>query len=439
MVIVNFKYDKVGINPYIYITIFISMEKNQPKIVSAWCMYDWANSVYSLTITTAIFPIYWSNVVTGARSSDLYSFTLSGAFILIALINPLLSGIADYSGRKKLFMQFFAYLGSAACCALFFFDKTNLWLGVSAFMLATIGYAGSLVFYNAYLPEIVTEDRLDQTSARGFSMGYIGSLILLVFNLIMIMKIEWFGWLGIETEGEATRVAFLTVGVWWFGFANYSFSRLPKESGKVFQPGVFSKGYKEVKNVLANLTSQPRLRTYLLAFLFYSMSFQTIMYMASIFGAVELKMDTGELIGILLVIQLVAIGGAYLFSLGSKKIGNIRTLMVAVSLCIVVCIAAYYTTTSGQFFGLAFLVGTIMGGIQSLSRSTYAKLLPVTTDDHASYFSFYELTDKVGTALGTAIFGVLNLLTGSMRSSIIVLIAFFLVGLWQLSTIRKEK
>jgi UMF1 family MFS transporter len=427
------------------------MEKNQPKVVKAWCMYDWANSVYSLTITTAIFPIYWSNVVKGdngseylnffgisMKSEDVYSFTLSGAFVLIALINPLLSGVADYSGKKKVFMKTFAWLGSAACFSLFWFNDQNLWLGISAFMLATMGYAGSLVFYNAYLPEIVTEDQMDRVSARGFSMGYIGSLILLVFNLVTIMKWEWFTWMGIESAGDGTRFSFLTVGIWWFVFANYSFSRFPKEGKFTFQNEMFSKGYKEVKKVWEQLKSLPRLKTYLLAFFFYSMSFQTIMYLASIFGKKELKMDDGALISILLVIQLVAIAGAFLFSLGSKKIGNIHTLIVAVCLCIIVCIAAYFTTTAGQFFALAFLVGLIMGGIQSLSRSTYAKLLP-ESDDHASYFSFYELTDKVGTAVGTGMFGILNVITGSMRNSIVVLIVFFSLGIWQLTLIRREK
>ncbi|MCU0429257.1 MAG: MFS transporter [Cytophagaceae bacterium] len=423
-------------------------KKNDPGIIRGWCMYDWANSVYSLTITTVVFPIYWSNVVKGEngssllsiaglsmKSEDLYSFTLSFSFLLIAFINPLLSGIADYSNKKKSFMRMFAWMGAFSCAALYGFNQHTLWLGVLAFMLATIGYAGSLVFYNAYLPEIVTEDQMDRVSARGFSMGYIGSLILLVVNLITITFWEFFHF---SSDGDAVRFAFLSVGLWWFVFSYYSLAKLPPEGALVYSKGMFSKGYEEVVKVWNQLKGMPILKTYLLAFWFYTMSFQTIMYLASLFGKKELGMEDNALIGILLVIQLVAIAGAFLFSYSSRKYGNIQTLVFAVILCVFVCIAAYFTTTSAQFFALAFFVGLIMGGIQSLSRSTYAKLLP-PSEDHASYFSFYELTDKLGTALGTAMFGVLNVLTGNMRSSIIVLIVFFGIGIWQLRKIKHVK
>jgi UMF1 family MFS transporter len=429
------------------------MEKNNKKTINAWCMYDWANSVYSLTITTAVFPIYFAAVTKAGAvdvnsegqsiveflgfklpNSVLYSYSLSFAFLAIALINPLLSGIADYSGRKRSFMQFFAFLGAFSCSMLYFFTKDTLWIGVLFFVFATIGYAGSLVFYNAYLPEIATPDQYDRVSARGFSMGYIGSVLLLIVNIIMLKVLP-------NENGEAARLSFLTVGIWWFVFALYTFMNLPKGNSVVKDrngESYLSKGYQEIAKVFSEILAEKRIRNFLIAFFFYSMSFQTIMYLASIFGSEELKIPESGLILTILIIQLVAIGGASLFAISSRKYGNVITLLMALGLCIVVCIAAYFVSSQNQFYALAFLVGLIMGGIQSLSRSTYSKLLP-ETKDHASYFSFYELIDKVGTALGTAIYGLIASLTGSMRNSIFALVVFFIIGILFLNTLRKMR
>lgn len=428
------------------------MEKNNKKIVNAWCMYDWANSVYSLTITTAVFPIYFSAVTSKSAirvneegqsivrflgvelpNSVLYSYSLSFAFLAIALINPLLSGIADYSGKKKNFMQFFAFLGAISCMVLYFFKAETLWIGVLFFVLATIGYAGSLVFYNAYLPEIATPDQFDRISAKGFSMGYIGSVLLLIVNIVMLQLFA--------DSGEAARLSFLSVGVWWLVFALYTFMNLPASSSVAKDrngESYLTKGYKEISKVVSAILAEKSIRNFLLAFFFYNMSFQTIMYLASIFGSEELKIPESGLIMTILIIQVVAILGAYLFAASSKKFGNVATLLFALFLCIIVCIAAYNVSTAEQFYVLAFLVGLIMGGIQSLSRSTYSKLLP-ETKDHASYFSFYELTDKVGTALGTAIYGLIANLTGSMRNSIFALVIFFVIGILFLNVLRKIK
>ncbi len=418
-------------------------------------MYDWANSVYSLTITTAIFPIYFAAVTKKAAigvnsdnqyivdflgfqmpNSVLYSYSLSIAFLAIALINPLLSGIADYSGNKKSFMKFFAFMGAASCSMLFFFSNGNstLWIGVFFFMLATIGYAGSLVFYNAYLPEIATPDQYDKVSAKGFSMGYIGSVLLLVVNIVMIQLLP-------NENGEAARLSFLTVGIWWFVFATYTFLNLPSTTTVLKEKdgeNYLAKGYKEITKVFKEIISEKRIRNFLIAFFFYSMSFQTIMYLASVFGAIELKIEENGLILTVLIIQLVAIAGAFLFSITSRKYGNVITLLIALFLCLIICISAYFVATANQFYALAFLVGLIMGGIQSLSRSTYSKLLP-ETKDHASYFSFYELVDKIGTALGTAIYGFITILTGNMRNSIFALFIFFIIGILFLNTLRKMK
>ncbi len=411
------------------------MEKNNPKTVNAWCMYDWANSTYNLTITTAIFPIYFSAITPenvdffwlSKKNSVVYTYSVSLAFLIIAFLSPFLSGIADYSDRKKTFMQAFVLLGSLSCMSLFFFDENHISLGVFFFITASIGYAGSLVFYNAYLPEIATPDQFDRISAKGYSLGYIGSVILLIINLVVI---SFYASFGLANEGEASRWAFLCVGVWWFGFSLYTFKHLPKPAPEASDhtQSVLLSGFQELKKVFGEVRENSTLTRFLLAFFFYSMGFQTIMYLASIFGSEELKLPSNNLIGVVLVIQLVAILGAMLFTRLAKRIGNLPTLTAAVGLCILICVAAYFTYTEVQFYLLAVLVGLIMGGIQSMSRSTYAKLLPPTTD-HASYFSFYEFTEKTGIVLGTATFGLLDDITPSMRNSLFALAFYFVLGL----------
>ncbi len=424
-------------------------EKNNPKIIRAWTFYDWANSVYSLAITTAIFPIYY-NSVTQPDSSDvvtflgrefkntaLYSYALSFSFLLVAFISPLLSGIADSRGNKKSFLKFFCVLGSVSCCALYFFDSVNsLHIGIGAFILASVGWSGSIIYYNAFLPEIATADMQDKVSARGFAMGYIGSSLLLIVNLIMIMQPAMF---GIADAGIASRISFVMTGLWWLGFAFYTLHFLPSQTEiKNFTGNVFTRGFNELASVFRQLKTQRTLKQFLLAFFFYNMGVQTVMYVASLFGAKELKMKDAELITTVLIIQFVAIGGAYLFSFLSKKYGNIKAIIVAVVVWIFICAAAYFVYTSAQFFALAFTVGMVMGGIQALSRSTYSKMLPPTKDT-ASYFSFYDVCDKIALVLGTASYGLIEELTGSMRNSIIVLISFFLIGLYLLLRIRNFK
>ena len=428
--------------------------KGNKKIINAWALYDWANSSYSLVITSALFPIYFHKITTTdagnsvsflgmkMNSDSLQTYTISFAFLIIAAINPLLSSIADYSGKKKKFMYFFSTLGAISCSLLFFFDSMDtLWIGVLGSMLAAVGYAGSIVFYNAFLPEIAEEKDQDKVSAKGFAMGYIGSSLLLIFSLTMILKPEWYGNIS---AALATRIAFLLVGVWWFGFAQYTFKHLPdnvyeRPSNDHF---IFN-GYKELKKVWFELRHTSRLTYFLLSFFFYNMGVQTVMYVATLFGAGELHLPSSILIIIILIIQFVAIAGAYLFSSLSKRFGNLKAISISLIMWILVCIGAFLCNKKygfdeqSMFIGLAAVVGLIMGGVQSLSRSTYSKLLPETID-HASYFSFYDVCDKLGTVIGTFAFGIINEVTGSMRSSIIVLAGFFVIGLVLLFRTNRE-
>lgn len=424
--------------------------KNSPRILTAWTMYDWANSVHALVIVSSIFPVYFSATALNAsggpmieflgmtvRNSVLFSYTISAAFLFTALLSPICSAIADYSGQKKAFMKAFCYTGAISCSLLFFFTKETTTFAVICFWISLIGWSGSIVFYNAYLPDIATEDQYDRVSARGFSMGFLGSVLLMSVNLLVILKRDWFGNIS---EALASRIAFLTVGLWWIGFAQIPFSRLPDSSKKATIQGgnYLLNGFTELRHVWAELQKQPLTKRFLLAFFVYSMAVQTVMYVATLFGTIELKLPDQSLIITVLVIQLVAIPGAYGFSWLSEQFGNTHALMMAVVVWIGVCVGAYLVQTESQFFALAVVVGLVMGGIQSLSRSTYAKLIPATTDT-ASYFSFYDVTEKLSIMLGTLVYGLIDQLTGSMRNSVLALLVLFVIGFMLLWRIPSQK
>ncbi|HMH32582.1 MAG TPA: MFS transporter [Puia sp.] len=421
------------------------MQTAPKKIITAWAMYDWANSSYSLIISSAIFPTYYTSIVdpqvhilgrTFERTA-LASYSISFSFLIIAILSPILSSIADYKGNKKAFMKFFCYLGSIACGSMFFFTKEHVALGLLASVVASIGYCGSIVFYNAYLPEIAAEEDQDRVSATGFALGYLGSVLQMLVCLAFIMLNEQRGW---GFGNLPVRISFLSVGIWWAGFAQITFRRLPPSKVPEQRPehNLLTNGFYELKKVWGQLQAYPALKRFLRSFFFYNMGVQTVMYLAVYFAADELKMKSAELIITILIIQLVAIAGAYLFSLISKKTSNIFALGILIIVWIGICLAAYFTYTVNQFYAVAFTVGMVMGGIQSLSRSTYSKLLPDTTDT-ASYFSFYDVCDKVGTVLGTLSFGYVGEFLGGMRNSVLSLMTFFFIGFVLLMFVNSRK
>ena len=464
-------------------------------MINGWAMYDWANSVYNLVITTTFFPIYFIAVAKGEDGSDkvnflgrtfinssLYDYSLAAAYLLIAILYPILTSIADTRGNKKNFMRFFCYMGSVGCSMLFFFDKTNLWFGILAFMLAAMGYVGSLVFYNAYLPEIAAPADRDRVSAKGFSYGYIGSVLmqLIGFALVVIMS---------KNTGLASQITFLLVGIWWLAFAQIPFARLPKVELKAPQKGnVFKDGFSEIKKVYNEVKGMPVLKRFLRGFFFYSMGVQTVMLAATLFGSKLLRLEDTKLIVTVVIIQLVAIIGAYVMSNLSAKFGNLKVLMGVVALWILICVAAYVIAGKAEeirpahenidmlkkekekageganttewdrkitaaekelaphqqpieytFYALAVAVGLVMGGIQSLSRSTYSKLMPETKDT-ASYFSYYDLSEKIAIVIGMFSFGYIEQLTGNMKNSVLSLIIFFAIGyFWLYSALVKQR
>lgn len=402
-------------------------------------MYDWANSVYNLVITTAIFPIYYTAVTANEASGDkvrffgieiinsvLYSYALSFSYLLSALILPLLSGIADYTGEKKKYLKIFTTIGSLACMGMFFFSADTLEWGIACVVIASLGYSSSLVFYDAYLPEIAPASMTDRVSARGYSYGYAGSALMLIASLVLITFFDSFGF---ADQGTATRTVFLLVGIWWIGFAQIPFRTLPSNIFNRKPTGrILLNGYRELKKVFGAVRRQSDMKKYLVAFLFFNMGVQTIMLLATLFGTKELNLGAGELIPVILIIQFVAIGGAVLFARLSEWKGNIFSLNAMIAIWIGICFFAYTITTVQEFYVVAVLVGVVMGGIQALSRATFSKLIPADTIDHTSYFSFYDVTYHISVVLGTFSYGIIEQLTGSMRNSTLALASYFIVG-----------
>ena len=433
------------------------LPKGSKKLVNAWAFYDWANSVYTLVIASAIFPIFYEALFSdrshyiqvfgmNMKNSALISFVTAAAFLLVAFFSPLLSGIADYVGNKKTFMRFFCYVGAISCMGLYWFNLEDIYVGLFFYFFGLIGYWGSLVFYNSYLPDIAFPDQQDSVSAKGYSLGYIGSVILLVINLAMVMKPDIFGITGTPGEAamKAMRYSFVMVGVWWILFSQYTYYYLPKGNkagGKVTKAVIFN-GFKELRKVWKLLSQNDSLKKYLYGFFVYSMAVQTVMLVATYFGAQEIawkdkEESTTGLIICILLIQLVAIVGAILTSKASAKFGNIPTLIAINSFWVLLCIGAYFITQPIEFYVMATLVGLVMGGIQSLSRSTYSKLLP-ESDDTASFFSFYDVAEKIGIVIGMSIYGIIDQVTGSPRFAIVFLALFFIIGIFLLNRIKKS-
>lgn len=451
-------------------------------------MYDWANSAYALTITSAIFPGFYEAITSdknasgdvvmdhiqtayGIVNTSLYSYAISAGFLITALLAPLLSGMADYSDSKKRYMQFFCYLGAASCAGLYWFSLENIWLGMSLIALACIGFSGSIIFYNAFLPEIADPEDHDRISAQGFAMGYVGSVILLIWNLTMLIMPEWYfdvqglaaqfaadQGIGIEAAKEAAlshfsdkgcRISFLSVGIWWALFAQITFRKLPN---RVFKKKVTNRvimnGYREIRKVWGEVRQTVRLKRYLIAYFLYNTGVQTVMFMAANFAAKEIKrkgpagedlpFEMQNLIITILIIQLVGIIGAYLFSYLSRRFGNLRALRIAVFYWIILVICAYFVVYETWFYVLAAGVGMVMGGVQALSRSTYSKFIPATKD-HASYFSFYNICYYIGTVIGTFGFGYVLDVTDNIRMSILLIGVFFVAGMIMLGFVPKEE
>ena len=425
-------------------------KKGDSKLLNAWAFYDWANSVYPLVISSAVFPIYYGSLFIddlyievfgfNFKNTALISFLTAFAFIILSFITPLLSGIADYMGNKKLFLKLFCYLGSFSCMGLYWFELSNIYLGLFFYFLALISFWASLVFYNSYLPDIAFKEQQDSISAKGYALGYFGSVLLLILNLAMVMYPSYFGISGPNPEILAMKYSFVSVGFWWIICSQYTFHYLPssKEKKKIIKD-VFFNGYNELKQVWNELKKILVIKKYLIAFFIYSSALQTVLLIAAYFGEQEIDWPEGEktigLIVSILLIQLIAIFGAILTSKLSSKFGNIFTLILLNIFWALLCIGAYFITDPYEFYIAAGLVGLVMGGIQALSRSTFSKMIP-KTDNTTSYFSFYDVSQKVSIVFGMTLFAFLDQITGSMRTSILMFVVIFLIGALLLKRIK---
>lgn len=424
------------------------MKGQERSIRRAWSFYDWANSAYSLVISTAIFPIYYESVTEGrnggmlnvlgwdVQNTALYSFVIALSFLLVAGSSPYLSALADVSGRKKAFMRVFIFVGSLSCMMMYLFTEETIYIGLTGAFLASLGFSGSLVFYNAYLPEIAPPEMQDRLSARGFMLGYLGSSLLLIALLIIIQNAVS---LGFDGAGSASRTAFLIVGIWWLLWSIYPLRKLPNNPySRRIENNWGQKAYAELRNVFREFRSQPRLGRFVIAFFFYSSGVQTTIFLATIFGQKVLNIESGTLIVTVLIIQFVGILGSWTFARLSGRIGNLKAIGVSVFIWILVCFGAYLIDETWQFMVIGGVVGLVMGGIQALSRSTYSKMLP-ETQDHATYFSFYDVAEKLATTLGMFSIGLLEYLTGDLRNAALALTAFFAISLIFLFLIPKSK
>lgn len=414
--------------------------KNNPKTIKAWAMFDWANSAYNLVITSTIFPAYYTIITLTEEHGDkvtffgfefintaLANYSLAFAYLIMVLLMPVLSGIADHGGRRKQLMKGFTLMGSIACMGLFFFTLETLEYGIILSALAAMGYIGGVLFNNSYLPEIASIEKQDSVSAKGFAYGYVGSVILQIICLLFVLKPEWF---GIVDASLPARISFLLVGIWWFSFSQITFKNLPNtRTKKKLSTQVFANGFMEFSKVWKQVRGLKALKRYLVAFFFYAMGVQTIMLVSAAFGEKVLRLGVSKLIITILLIQLIAIVGAYFISWLASKVGNIQVLILLVILWTGICIAAFYISTETHFYSMATVVGFVMGGIQSLSRSTFSKMIPVNTEGHASFFSFYDVTEKLAIVFGLLSFGVIEEITNNIRFSALSLAIYFLIGL----------
>ena len=430
--------------------------KSKPnKILRAWAFYDWANSVYPLVISTAVFPLYYGTLFIDSEFVEIFGINYKNTaliqhvttlvFLFLAFLVPLMSGVADFLGNKKSFMKLFVYIGSLSCMGLYFFDLNNIYLGLLFYFFALFSFWASLVFYNSYLPDIALPEEQDNASALGYSYGYVGSVILLLVNLFMINKPDLFGFEKSDQGSiDAMKVSFLTVGLWWLIFSQYTFYYLPQKKNNVNKKDLLKKsflfsGFNKLIQVWKLMKNDSYIRKFLLAFFIFSTAVQTIILIATYFGDQEIIWGEGEklfgLILSMLLIQLIAIIGSIGGAKLSNKIGNINTLILFNIVWFLLCFGAFFIKYYYEFYIVAAFVGLVMGGIQSLSRSTYSKLIPKTKDT-CSYFSFYQMSMIISIVVGTFMSGLIDQLTGNIRISILVFAGLFVIGAILLSGIK---
>ncbi|OPA80081.1 MFS transporter [Paenibacillus selenitireducens] len=409
------------------------------KIMRSWMMYDWANSAFATTMIAAVLPIFYLSVAASNlpehQASSYWGFTQTIAMIIVAVISPILGAIADSSRSKVRFLRVFAYTGVLACLLMAFTGTGDYILLSCCFILGVVGFSGGNTFYDSILADVAPIEIRDEVSAKGYMFGYIGGGVLLAINIVML---EMWESLGFPSKTVATQVVFVTVAVWWFLFSLPIFRNI-KDLGAVQKKpvGFYAKdGFRRVFTTFRQIKQYPELLKYLFAFWFFNDGISTIISMATIYGK-TIGIETSHLIIALLITQFVGIPFTYLFGKIASKMGSKKSLYISLCVYVLVVFLGYFMTSALHFYALAFIVGMVQGGSQSIARSIYSRLVP--KERTSEFFGFLSLSDKVSASLGPALFGIVSLLTGSTRQAILSLLVFFIVGIFLLTRVNIAK
>jgi UMF1 family MFS transporter len=421
-------------------------ELNRKKAIRAWTLYDWGNSAFATTIMAAIYPVYYTSVAAAGLPPNIatayWGFTTAIGALIAAVISPVLGAVADFRGSKKRFLTIFMLIGVTATALLYIVRTGDWFLGSLFFIFGNVGFAGSLVYYDALLPHVASQDNMDQISSRGYAMGYIGGGILLAINVGMILVIPGF---FPEEHAETitalmTRLSFITVAVWWFIFTLPLLKNvsepvrriLPGEAG--FKP--LKASFSRLRHTFKEIRNYRDLSLFLLSFWVYANGIGTIITMAVAYGN-EIGIEQESLIGTLLMVQFLAAPFSMLFGWLAKKIGTKPAIYLSLGVYTLIAIAGYFLQHEWQFWALGAAVATVQGGSQALSRSLMGKMMPKSKS--AEFFGFFSVFEKFANIAGPFLFGLVSTIMGESRLSIVSLVIFFLLGIIILTRVNVER
>jgi UMF1 family MFS transporter len=422
------------------------------KEIFSWAMYDFANSAFATTILAVIFNQYFATVVArGERGIEFFGFRLHGAsfftfsvalsMAMTAVLSPFLGAVADASASKKRFLMVFCYIAILFTGLLYFVQAGHYWRGAIFFIIANIGFAGGNVFYNAFLPEISTQHNIGRISGLGWALGYIGGGVLLGINLIML---KYPSWLGFSVGYFVVQDCFLSVAFWWLIFSLPAFLFLRERAEKVLPSlgkGYFSQGYQRLRHTFRRIKTFRELTKFLVAYLIYNDGIETVIVMASIFGAEVLGMETSEIILFFLMIQGIAFLGSLLFGFIADAIGNKKAVMISLGIWSFIVIWAFRLgilwDPKTEYWILGALAGIVMGGSQAASRSLQGIFTPDANS--AEFFGFFAVSGKFASVFGPLLYGILIAMTGSVQSGILSVLLFFIIGMAILWTVNEKR
>jgi len=420
--------------------------------IFGWAMYDFANSAFATTILAVIFNQYFATVVAGGErgveffgvrlhGASFFTFSVALSMAISAVLSPFLGAVADASASKKRFLMIFCYIAILFTGLLYFVHAGNYWRGAIFFIIANIGFAGGNVYYNAFLPEISTDQNIGRISGFGWALGYIGGGVLLGINLIMLKYPDW---LGFPVGYFTVQDCFFSVALWWLIFSLPTFLFLRERAKKTlpsFGKSYFSEAYQRLQHTFRRIKTFRELTKFLVAYLIYNDGIETVIIMASIFGAEVLGMETGEIILFFLIIQGIAFFGSLIFGFLADAIGNKKTVMISLGIWSLIVIWAFQLGIiwgpKTEYWILGVLTGIVLGGSQAASRSLQGIFTPDANS--AEFFGFFAISGKFASVFGPLIYGILIAITGSVQSGILSVLLFFIIGTAILWTVNEKK